>query len=222
MRLYHGSEKIVFHPEYGKGTTANDYGRGFYCTQNAEIGKEWACKKGNNGFLNAYDLDMEGLRICNLNSSEYHILNWLAVLTRYRSYWQKSSIAEDAKDYLQEHFYVDLSPYDVIRGYRADDSYFSFAQDFVMGTISLQKLSRAMQLGQLGEQIVIKSERAFARLNFISYEDVPREIYYNRMVARDLEARRSYALEKRQGSLIDEIYMIDILRGRVKYDELFL
>ena len=53
-------------------------------------------------------------------------------------------------------FLLDISEYDVIIGYRADDSYFSFAQDFVAGVISLQKLSEAMQLGKLGEQIVLK------------------------------------------------------------------
>lgn len=56
--------------------------------------------------------------------------------------------------------------YDVIIGYRADDSYFSFAQDFLNNAISLRKLSRAMNLGKLGLQTVLKSERAFAQITF--------------------------------------------------------
>lgn len=43
--------------------------------------------------------------------------------------------------------------------------YFSFAQDFVAGVISLEKLSEAMRLGKLGEQIVLKSPRHLTRLN---------------------------------------------------------
>ena len=54
----------------------------------------------------------------------YNILNWLAVLTKHRTYWQNSSISAEAKVYLQEYFYVDVSVYDVVIGYRADDGGF--------------------------------------------------------------------------------------------------
>jgi hypothetical protein len=33
MVLYHGSEKIIDVPEFGKGNSHNDYGRGFYLLQ---------------------------------------------------------------------------------------------------------------------------------------------------------------------------------------------
>ena len=135
------------------------------------LAKEWACAKNTDGYANQYRLHMDQLSLLNLNESKYHILNWLAVLTRYRSYWQQKSIAEEAKEYLQKHFFVDISQYDVVTGYRADDSYFSFAQDFVAGTISLEKLSEAMRLGKLGEQIVLKSEKAFRQIKFIDKEN---------------------------------------------------
>ena len=159
--LFHGSEFVIETPVYGKGAKTNDYGRGFYCTQNIELAKEWACAKNKDGYVNQYEIDISGLSILNLNDSQYSVLNWLAVLADNRTYWQNSSIAEEAKRYLKENFLVDIKEYDVIRGYRADDSYFSFAQDFVMGAISLQKLSEAMRLGKLGEQVVLKSQRAF-------------------------------------------------------------
>ena len=38
MILYHGSPEIVRKPEYGKGKPYNDYGRGFYCTENLDCG----------------------------------------------------------------------------------------------------------------------------------------------------------------------------------------
>ncbi|MGN0427675.1 MAG: DUF3990 domain-containing protein [Agathobacter sp.] len=218
--IYHGSEQIVLKPQYGLGSTTNDYGRGFYCTESPELAKEWACKRERNGFVNCYSFEMDGLSICNLNEEPYHILNWLAVLTRYRSYWQRNSIAEEAKDFLQTNFYVDVSQYDVIVGYRADDSYFSFAQDFIMGTISLEKLSKAMKLGKLGEQIVLKSEKAFSHLSYQGNEEAFAEIYYVKKANRDLKARQEYMKEKKNSSRVDEIYMIDIMRGRVKSDDL--
>lgn len=42
--LFHGSEFVVGNPIYGKGAKTNDYGRGFYCTENIELAKEWKSK----------------------------------------------------------------------------------------------------------------------------------------------------------------------------------
>ena len=61
-----------------------------------------------------------------------------------------------------------VQDHDFIKGYRADDSYFSFAAAFLNNTISLSQLEKAMVLGKLGEQIVAKSEKAFDRLAYIS------------------------------------------------------
>lgn len=153
VRLYHGSEKIIEKPEFGKGARNNDYGKGFYCTENIELAREWACAKQKNGYVNIYDLDMSGLQVLNLNSQEYNILNWLAILADNRTYWQNGSISEQAKRYIKENFLPDISGYDVIIGYRADDSYFSFAQDFVAGVISLQKLNDLFILDIMREEI---------------------------------------------------------------------
>lgn len=214
--LYHGSESIIERPEYGKGSLANDYGRGFYCTENIELAKEWACKKNSDGYANIYTIDYNGLNILNLNSQEYSILNWLALLADNRTYWQRHSIAEEAKNYLKDNFLIDISPYDIIVGYRADDSYFSFAQDFVSGTISLRKLSEAMALGKLGEQIVLKSEKAFEHIFHTGYEIASAETYYVKKTERDKKARRDYRDTRSSGESINDIYMIDIMRLNIK------
>ena len=151
MIVYHGSDHIIETPLYNGNKRMNDYGYGFYTTENIELAMEWACSDNRDGFANIYELNPDGLEILNLNDPQYNILNWLAVLTKYRSYWQSGSVAEEAKNYLQKNFFVDPSEYDIVIGYRADDSYFSFAQDFVSGAISLRKLSEAMRLGKLGE-----------------------------------------------------------------------
>lgn len=154
-----------------------------------------------------------------LNQEPYHILNWLAILAQYRTYWQKSSISEEAKKYIREHFFVNVEEYDVVIGHRADDSYFSFAQDFVSGTISLQKLSEAMRLGRLGEQIVLKSRNAFERIRFMGSEEADAEIYYDKKKLRDREARREYRQIRGENSVLNEIYILDIMREGMENDD---
>lgn len=217
--LYHGSENIIEHPTYGKGARNNDYGRGFYCTEQLELAKEWACAKGTNGFANKYELNTKNLIILNLNQKPYHILNWLAVLADNRTYWQNSSISEDAKQYIKMNFLPNITPYDIIIGYRADDSYFSFAQDFVSGTISLQKLKEAMYLGNLGEQIVLKSQKSFEQITYLGNESADAEEYYVKKTARERDARRQYRKNKKGTSYVNEIYILDIMREEMKNND---
>lgn len=91
-------------------------------------------------------------------------------------------------------------------------SYFSFAQDFVSGVISLEKLSEAMRLGKLGEQIVLKSPKAFETIYFQNYENVDAEIYYIKKAEREREARREYRRRKKESADIHELFMLDIMR----------
>ena len=216
MIIFHGSDHIVETPVCNGSKRTNDYGYGFYTTENVELAREWACGDQRDGFVNKYELDLSGLNVLRLNSPEYNILNWLAVLAKYRSYWQSGSIAEEGKNYLQEHFFVDLSPYDIVIGYRADDSYFAFAQDFVSGAISLARLAEAMRLGKLGEQVVLKSKRSFEQIRFIGAEPADAGIYYERRAVRDREARRAYRAARKTSDGINELYMLDIMREGIK------
>ena len=75
ITLYHGSEQIVESPTFGLGKQNNDFGLGFYCTESEELAKEWAVSSLRNGFVNRYSLDTEYLKILNLNSPDYTILN---------------------------------------------------------------------------------------------------------------------------------------------------
>ena len=216
MIVYHGSDHIIEHPVYNGSKRTNDYGYGFYTTESIELAKEWACSRNKDGFANSYEIDLTDLRILNLNAPEYNILNWLAILARYRTYWQKNSIAEEAKKYLHQNFFIDPTPYDVIIGYRADDSYFAFAQDFVSGAISLSKLSQAMRLGKPGEQIVMKSKDSFSHIRFTGAQPVDAAIYYEKKTTRDLAAQRAYQSSKQSPDSINELFMIDIMREEIK------
>ena len=180
ITLYHGSDHIIEKPVFGQGKSYNDYGRGFYCTEHVELAKEWACATGGDGYANRYQLEMSGLSVLNLNTPEYNILNWLAILLENRKFNVAEGLPQRAKAYILQNFKVDYKKYDIIIGYRADDSYFSYAGDFVNGTLSLSDLSEAMRLGKLGEQVVLKSKKAFEALTFIEGIKAPRQEYFAR------------------------------------------
>jgi len=212
LTLYHGSTKIIESPVWGVGNPYNDYGLGLYCTENVELAKEWACFAESDGYANQYILEMDGLSVLSLTDGEFHILNWLYVLLENRKFRVGGNIAIQAKEYIMEHYGVEYQSYDVIRGYRADDSYFAFANAFLNNTISLAQLEKAMQLGKLGEQVVAKSQKAFDALKFVSAESASREIYYPQKLARDTKAREDFAAERKREAVLTEKYVLDIIR----------
>ena len=216
--LYHGSPNIIEEPVFGKGKPYNDYGRGFYCTKSFDMAKEWAVTEGTDGYANRYELDLEGLKVLNLSDEKYNILNWLAILMENRVGRINTPIEKRGREYLIENFLPDYKDYDVIIGYRADDSYFSFARSFVQNGISLSQLSYAMKLGKLGEQIVLMSEKAFSQIHFLDYETVSSGEYYPKRKCRDEEAREAFRKEAEKDD-IDGIYMRDIIREKMVNDD---
>jgi len=220
ITLYHGSTKIIDKPELGKGNPRNDYGLGFYCTQNLELAKEWASGSRIGGFVNIYVLDVSELAVFNLNNPESGIMEWLALLLNNRVFNIASPLAAEAKDYMITHFLPDIEMYDAVRGFRADDSYFTFATDFLNSTISLRQLRRAMELGELGEQFMIKSLKAFSLLQYIGSEPADGDLYYAKRLKRDREARDQYLQKERHGARRpDDIFMLDILREGMKRND---
>lgn len=209
--LYHGSEKIIKKPVLTGGKISNDYGQGFYCTKHLELAKEWAVDDERPGFVNSYEIDIDGLRILDLNSKDYSILHWLTVLLEHRNVNINSPIAQDGLDYLKNHYHVDLEDYDLILGYRADDSYFSFARAFISNTISIAQLEKAMYLGELGTQYFIKSKKAFSKLKFIEAIQVDNTSYYPKKMSRDKSARDSFY---NISNTIDRdgVYLVDLMR----------
>ena len=131
ITIYHGSKQIVKVPVFGEGKKNNDFGLGFYCTESNDLAKEWAVSSLCDGFSNRYTLDTEYLNILNLNSPDYTILNWIAVLVEHRIFSIKTPGARRAKQYLTDHFSINVNAFDLIVGYRADDSYFDYAEAFV-------------------------------------------------------------------------------------------
>ena len=172
--LFHGSSDRKITPTFGLGEEKYDYGKGFYMTESAELAKEWAvCKVGGiNGWVHKYELDTDELKI--LDFQNLNILTWLAELMKHRN-------AADSKRYrvLSQKFIaeygIETKEYDVIKGWRADASYFYIAKAFVRDEIDIDILEELLLLGGLGIQYCLKSEKAYSQLNEIEDELEPVE-----------------------------------------------
>ena len=177
-------------PTYGFGDDKHDYGRGFYLTENISLAKEWAVCKPNssNGWVHKYELDTQNLRIFDFEN--YNTLSWLAELMKHRD-------ASNTKRYkvLAERFIakygLDTSGYDIIKGWRADASYFYIAKEFVRDNVDVEILEELLSLGGLGIQYCLKSELAYSKLKETS--DSPLIVDYNefneKYNSRDIKAR---------------------------------
>lgn len=126
-----------------------------------------------------------------MDFQEKGVLAWLAELMKHRN-------AADSKRYrmLAQKFIakygVDTEKYDVIKGWRANASYFYIAKEFVRDNIDMDILEELLSLGGLGIQYCIKSELAYLKLHeveddlqIIEYTEFNEK--YNR---RDITARQ--------------------------------
>ena len=107
--LYHGSERIVEHPTFGLGRKHNDFGLGFYCTEEKDLAKEWAVSALTDGFCNRYRLDLTGMNVLRLNDGRYSILNWIAVLVDHRLFDLTNPSAARARADLIERFGLNVN-----------------------------------------------------------------------------------------------------------------
>ena len=217
MLIYHGSDHIIEKPIYHGGKSNNDYGYGFYCTEHPDMAREWSVSDNRAGYVNQYETDESGLTILYLD--EYPILTWLTILLENRVFRLDSPLAREASAYLKKEFRIPYESYDIINGYRADDSYFSFAQDFINGTISLTQLNKAMKLGKLGKQVVLMSRRAFSATTFAGVEEVDPLVWYPKRKKRDEKARADYFSMDRMGYVRGDIYITRILDEEMKRDD---
>ena len=189
--LYHGTPDKIVVPTFGLGDEKHDYGKGFYLTENPELAKEWAVCRPNdsNGWVHKYELDTDSLKI--LDFQERDLLCWLAELMKHRD-------ASDTKRYkilaarFIEKYGLDTDGYDVIKGWRANASYFYIAKEFVRDNIDVDILKELLLLGNLGIQYCIKSPIAYSQLkeveadiSMVNYDEFNAK--YN---LRDVEARQ--------------------------------
>lgn len=211
MLLYHGSDHVIKRPEFGAGKKHNDYGRGFYCTENIELAKEWAVSEDADGYVNKYSIDTSRLSILDINSEQYTMLHWLGILLKNRIFTLSTPLEREAKKYILDNFNISLDGIDIVKGYRADDSYFSYARDFISGVISYEQFSKALKLGKLGEQYCLISQKAFTEIEYVGNEYVDSEEWYPRKMLRDMYARQGYRNMENEEYRKGELYITKII-----------
>lgn len=168
MKIYHGSKIVLESPKVKGSNPNNDYGPNFYATLNYEDACVWACRNNTQGFVNEYSISIEGLNILDLtDKNKYSVLHWICLLLEHRSLNHSfKSLYQNRISKLIEKYHIDISQYDIVIGYRADDAYFRFPKEFVIGNISLEVLEEVFRLGSLGTQFVVVSEKAIKRIRF--------------------------------------------------------
>lgn len=215
MRIYHGAKQIVREPRFGIGRSYNDFGLGFYCTEDEERAGEWAVTASDNGFVSVYAFNDTGLRIIDLASSQYTILHWLSLLMNYREFDSLSPALHQAREYITRNFPVDYQSCDCISGYRADDVSFTLAQMFLNNELSFQELQKNLRSGDLGLQFVLKSNRAFERISYVGYTAASSRDKYPAKSSREMAVlMNAYKMAGAPG-----LYINDLIREEVKaYD----
>ncbi len=163
-RIFHGSDHTVSNPAFGKGKPDNDYGSGFYTTEDIDKAREWAATTGDpkSAVINEYSIDLDGLNVLRLD--EYGVLAWIAETIYHRG--SRNSDSEPLENAIIKKYKIDTSDADVIIGYRADDSYIDIVDAFLQNKLSIDEVERLFKKGDLGEQIFIKSKKAFDTLTF--------------------------------------------------------
>ena len=145
--------------------------------------------------------------------------NWLAILLHNRRLDLSSHVSVRARQYILDTFLPDYRDYDLMVGYRADDSYFSFSRAFLANGITLEQLRRAMRLGKLGEQVVLRSPAAFDALSFVKAIPVDASIYHVRRLSRDRDAREDFKKMLTGMPTGNEIYVSTILNEKWSNDD---
>ena len=187
MKLYHGSKKIVSMPSCDQNNEHSDFGRGFYAAESEELAREWAASDENGGFLNIYELDTDGLCTADLSSHEYDIRSWLAVILSRRLICPSGSKAREKLLRIIRDHLPDLKDADIIKGWRADNINFSLVLDFIEDRITLEQLVSGLQKDIPGDEVLIRTQKAISRLEFIRAETVE-SIYYTRRMMKSSPA----------------------------------
>ena len=212
MKLFHGSKRVIERPVNAGSKKDNDYGAAFYLTKDLASAHEWACRNNTIGIVNEYSLNTHGLKTLNLtDKSQYSVLNWLAILLRFRTL--DGGFIQSFRgrlNFIEENYYLDVHDYDLIIGYRADDAYFRFPLDFVRGNLTLEQLEFSFNLGELGIQYAILSQKGVDQLTFVrSFPS--EEKYMNRYFESVTKATKSFdALNKDE----DGTRIFDLMRRR--------
>ena len=148
MLLYHTGYHEIREPDLQRGRKNADFGQGFYLSPNGEFAGKWAKeRKDASTFVNAYELELEGLEVLRFSRDE----DWFTYIFRNRA------------------GYGDSHPEaDVIIGPIANDTIYDTLGILTSGFLSKEQALRLLQIGPDYEQIAVKTVKAATQLRWLS------------------------------------------------------
>lgn len=215
MKIYHGS-KFIVDKIIAKGSAENnDYGPAFYLTFDIDSAREWACKNNSIGFVNEYSLrndQFRKMKILDLtDKNKYNVLNWISILMHFRELSPNFLVKNaEALNWL-EKYYINVDDFDVIIGFRADDSYFRFPREFVEGNLAYEDLEEVYKLGNLGVQHVFISEKSVKALKFLGAYEVDRKYIRKYYDAVKLASDKFFEVLNKPKT-IQKTYIYDLIK----------
>lgn len=212
MIVYHGSKSIISNPAVKGSNPTNDYGPAFYLTEDLNAAKSWACRNNSLGIVNKYYVNSERyskLRILDLTKKDvYGVLNWIAILLHFRQLDFSFRKNNELTLAWIEKYYIDVSEYDAIKGFRADDSYFRFPLKFLSNDLAFEDLQEIFLSGNLGIQLAFMSEKAIKLLQYVDaiecedsflghYYSIISEAttYFNEVISLPRDPNKTYILD---------------------------
>ena len=117
----------------------------------------------------------------------------------------------------------DTTQADIIKGYRADDSHTQVIEAFLLNQINLYEVKRLFYKGSLGNQIFLKSEKAFEEIRWI--ESYTATLTKKKIKENDMYARREvgkFLGERMKAILLDGFQVPGItaryaIQNRLRY-----
>lgn len=178
VSLYHVGYDEIRKPDVHYGRKNADFGQGFYLSPNKDFSVRWARqRKGQNTFLNSYELDTDGLKIKTLDRN----VEWYEYIFRNRNGFEDN-----------------CPDCDVIIGPIANDTIYDTLGIITSGFLSEKNSLRLLMVGPAYIQVALKTEKASDQLKWLSTEVLdPAEIekYRNIVVEEEKEYQALFAEE---------------------------
>ena len=155
MLLYHAGFDVIKEPDIHYGRKNADFGQGFYTTPDKEFAYRWAKESvGKKTIVNYYELDTDGLVVKTFDRSE----EWFEYIFANRR--------------VKPDIYAE---YDLIIGPIANDTIYETFGIITSGYLSDEEAMKLMMVGDISQQIVLKTQKAADSLEFISSEVLTKE-----------------------------------------------
>lgn len=149
MILYHGSNVVVNNPKILQVRYNKDFYYGFYCTILENQAKRWAVRYTGKGIISKFEYQED---------STLNILKF-------------KEMTEEWLDFIVDCRLGIPHNYDIVEGPMANDTIFSFVQDFVDKKITRAAFWELAKFKRPTHQMSFNTEKSLKTLNFLkSYE----------------------------------------------------